>query len=44
MTGSLTVASAAIMNGANIIRAHDVLETVKMARMTDAIRLPNYKG
>jgi dihydropteroate synthase len=44
LTGSLVAASAAIMNGANIIRAHDVLETVKMARMADAIRLPDYKG
>ena len=43
-TGSLAVASAAIMNGANIIRAHDVAETVKMARMIDAIRSPNYKA
>ena len=44
MTGSLIAASAAIMNGANIIRAHDVAETVKIARMADAIRSPNYKG
>lgn len=44
LTGSLVAASAAIMNGANIIRAHDIVETVKMARMADAIRLPNYKG
>ncbi len=44
LTGSLVAATAAIMNGASIIRAHDVPETVKMARMADAIRLPNYKG
>ena len=44
MTGSLVAASAAILNGANIVRAHDVAETVKMARMTDAIRLPDHKG
>jgi len=44
LTGSLVAATAAIMNGANIVRAHDVLETVKMARMADAIRSPNYKG
>ena len=44
LTGSLVSATAAIMNGANIVRAHDVVETVKMARMADAIRLPNYKG
>jgi dihydropteroate synthase len=44
LTGSLVSATAAIMNGANIVRAHDVLETVKMARMADAIRLPNYKS
>jgi dihydropteroate synthase len=43
LTGSLVAATAAIMNGANIVRAHDVLETVKMARMADAIRSPNYK-
>ena len=44
LTGSLVSATAAIMNGANIVRAHDVVETVKMARMADAVRLPNYKG
>jgi dihydropteroate synthase len=44
LTGSLVCATAAIMNGANIVRAHDVAETVKMARMADAIRSPNYKG
>jgi dihydropteroate synthase len=44
LTGSLVAATAAVMNGANIVRAHDVAETVKMARMIDAIRLPNYKG
>jgi dihydropteroate synthase len=44
LTGSLVAATAAIMNGANIIRAHDVAETLKMARMADSIRLPNYKG
>ena len=44
LTGSLVCASAAILNGAYMVRAHDVAETVKMARMTDAIRLPNYKG
>ena len=44
LTGSLVAASAAILNGANIVRAHDVAETVKMARMTDAIRLPGHKG
>jgi dihydropteroate synthase len=43
LTGSLAAASAAIMNGANIVRAHDVMDTVKMARMMDAIRLPAYK-
>ena len=44
LTGSLVSATVAIMNGANIVRAHDVVETVKMARMADAVRLPNYKG
>ena len=44
LTGSLVAATAAIMNGANLVRAHDVLETVKMARLADAIRSPNYKG
>jgi dihydropteroate synthase len=44
LTGSLVAATAAIMNGANIVRAHDVAETVKMVRMADAIRMPNYKG
>ena len=44
LTGSLIAASAAIMNGANIVRAHDVVETVKMARMTDAIRVPHHRA
>jgi dihydropteroate synthase len=32
------VAVAAILNGANILRVHDVRETVRAARVADAIR------
>ncbi len=36
--GSLAAASAAILNGANIVRVHDVKETVSVVRMIDGIR------
>jgi dihydropteroate synthase len=36
--GSLAVASIAMMNGANVVRAHDVKETKMVARMVDAVR------
>ncbi len=35
--GSLAVASIAMMNGASVIRAHDVKETKMVARMVDAV-------
>lgn len=35
--GSLAVASMAMMNGASIVRAHDVKETKMVARMVDAV-------
>ncbi len=38
LEGSLAAASAAILNGANIVRVHDVKETVRAVRMIDAIR------
>jgi dihydropteroate synthase len=36
--GSLAVASIAMMNGASVVRAHDVKETKMVARMVDAVR------
>lgn len=41
LEGSLAVAAIAIMNGADIIRVHDVRESVRVARMTDAVRREN---
>jgi dihydropteroate synthase len=38
LEGSLAAAVAAILNGANILRVHDVRETVRAARIADAIR------
>lgn len=38
LEGSLAAAAAAIMNGASIVRAHDVLETRRLARVVDAIK------
>jgi dihydropteroate synthase len=35
--GSLATAVISVMNGANIIRAHDIAATVKVVRMTDAV-------
>jgi dihydropteroate synthase len=37
LEGSLACAAVALMNGANIIRAHDVKETRRLADMIDAI-------
>jgi dihydropteroate synthase len=37
MEGSLAVLVMSIMNGADIIRVHDVKESVRAARMTDAV-------
>jgi dihydropteroate synthase len=38
LEGSLAAAVAAVLAGANIIRVHDVAETVKAVRIADAIR------
>jgi len=38
LAGSLASATVAIMNGASIVRAHDVRETVDVARICHAIR------
>jgi dihydropteroate synthase len=38
LEGSLAAAVAAILNGANILRVHDVRETVRAARVADALR------
>jgi dihydropteroate synthase len=38
LEGSLAAAVAAAMNGANIIRVHDVIETHRALRVADAIR------
>ena len=39
LVGSLTCAAIAVYNGAHIIRAHDVKETVEAVRMTERLRL-----
>jgi len=39
LAASLALASAAVMNGAWIVRAHDVAETVDVVRMLNAVRL-----
>jgi dihydropteroate synthase len=38
LEGSLAAAVVAIMNGAALVRVHDVKETCRAARMTDAVR------
>ena len=38
LEGSLAVAATAVWQGARIIRAHDVRETVRVVRMVDAVR------
>ena len=38
LEGSLAAAAAAIMNGASIVRAHDVQETKRVARVIDALK------
>lgn len=38
LEGSLAVAVAAVLAGANIVRVHDVKETVRSVRVADAIR------
>lgn len=41
LEGSLAVLAAAIMNGADIVRVHDVKESCRVAQMLDAIRSEN---
>lgn len=41
LEGSLAVAVAGALNGAAMVRVHDVLETVRAVRMADAIRMEN---
>ncbi len=41
LEGSLAVMAAAIMNGADIVRVHDVQKSCRLARMMDAIRSEN---
>jgi dihydropteroate synthase len=38
LEGSLAAAVAAVLSGANILRVHDVKETVRAARIADALR------
>lgn len=40
LVGSLTCAAIAVYNGAHIIRAHDVKETVEAVRMAERLRPP----
>lgn len=39
LAGSLAAATFAILKGARVIRAHDIVETVRMARVADAVLL-----
>lgn len=41
LEGSLAVAVAGALNGADMVRVHDVLSTVRAVRMADAIRMEN---
>jgi dihydropteroate synthase len=41
LEGSLAVAVAGALNGADMVRVHDVLATVRAVRMADAIRMEN---
>jgi dihydropteroate synthase len=41
LEGSLAAAAVAIMNGADIVRVHDVKESARLALMIDAVRLEN---
>ena len=38
LPGTLAVHTAAILNGADIIRVHDVKEAVQAARVTDRLK------
>ena len=41
LEGSLAVAVAGALNGADMVRVHDVLATVRAVQMADAIRREN---
>ncbi len=41
LAGSLAAATVAVARGANIIRAHDVMETVRAMRVADALLRPS---
>ena len=41
LIGSLTCAAIAVVNGAHIIRAHDVKQTVEAVRMAERLRRPS---
>jgi dihydropteroate synthase len=43
LEGSLAAVAVATMNGANIVRVHDVKESVRVARFVDAINLARYR-
>ena len=36
--GSLAIAACGIMNGADIVRVHDVEETAQVVKMADAVK------
>ena len=40
LIGSLSCAAVAVTNGAHVIRAHDVRETVEAVRMAERLRRP----
>ena len=40
LIGSLTCAAIAVVNGAHIIRTHDVKETLEAVRMAERLRRP----
>ncbi|MBF0565955.1 MAG: dihydropteroate synthase [Nitrospirae bacterium] len=41
LTGSLAAAAISVLNGANVIRAHDVKETAMAIKIADAVRYAN---
>jgi dihydropteroate synthase len=43
LSGSIASAVVGVMNGANIVRVHDVAETVKALKVTEAIMRPNLR-
>lgn len=44
MPGTIAAHTIAILNGANIIRVHDVKEAVQAAKVADAILKSNLEG